>query len=253
MKKAKYIIILALIPLMSFAQYDIENSITTNEISLKRMTFNEELFTEPKSETNLQELKSFNDSIKKTIFHWDVSIGTFIPTNKAKFLGVKPTFGASVGFIHKRMTYDFTFDIRFGKTKNKYQLADGSITDHYFGGYVGIDVLRDIWNNNKNQILLLGGIGLDVFEIEPGVYDDPTFLETLLFGYQTITIEEATNIYSPNINFGLMYRFYFNNKNYFGIRYKYNIVDYNSRKIHTDVTGNFHSITLNFGGFIKDF
>ena len=237
MKKAKYFIILVCVPFMIFAQFSTTNKITGSE-SLN---------------TSSKEFRSFNDSITKSTFHWDVSFGTFIPTNNAKLLGVKPTFGFSFGLTHERMTYDLTVDVRFGKTKHKYQLADGAITDHYFGGYVGIDILGDIWSNNKNQILLLGGIGVDIFEIEPGIYDDPTFLETLFFGYQSITIEEATNIYSPNFNFGLMYRFYYNKKNYFGIRYKFNFVNYNSNKIHTDVTGNFHSITLNFGGFIRNY
>ena len=237
MKKAKYFIILVCVPFMIFAQFSTTNKITGSE-SLN---------------TSSKEFRSFNDSITKSTFHWDVSFGTFIPTNNAKLLGVKPTFGFSFGLTHERMTYDLTVDVRFGKTKNEYQLADGSVTDHYLGGYAGIDILGDIWSNNKNQILLLGGIGVDIFEIVPGEYRDPTFWETIFLGDDRITIEESTNIFSFNINFGLMYRFYYNRKNYLGIRYKYNIVNYNSNKIHTDVTGDFHSITLNFGGFIRNY
>ncbi|WP_370477248.1 hypothetical protein [Tamlana flava] len=236
MKNLKYLIIITLIPLMGFAQF----------FSKEKLTNNEDF------EVKAQELEPFNDSIKRTKVHWDLAIGTFIPTKNANLIGVKPTFGGSVGLIHKQMTYDLTFDVRFTNTKMEYQLADGTMTNHYLGGYVGIDILRDIWTHNKNQILLLGGIGLDMFEIVPGEYRDPTFLETLLFGDDRVTIEESTNIFSSNINIGLMYRFYYNRKNYFGIRYKYNIVNYNSRKILTDVTGNFHSITLSFGGGILD-
>ena len=204
-------------------------------------------------DTKTQELKSFNDSIKKSFVHWDVSFGAFIPTNNAKLLGVKPTFGASVGLIHKRMTYDFTFDIRFVNTNNEYQLANGDMSNHYFGGYVGIEVLRDIWSNNKNQFLILGGIGLDMFEIKSGVYRNPKWWEILFFNEETVTVKDPVTIFSPNINFGAMYRYYYKGKNYFGIKYKYNIVNYNSRKILTDVTGNFHSITLSFGGGILDY
>lgn len=234
MKRVKYLIIITLIPLIGFAQ-----------LFSRGETMNNESFT-----TKAKELESFNDSIKKTTFHWDVSIGTFIPTNNAKFLGVKPTLGASVGIIHKRMTYDFTFDIRFGRTNKEYQLANGEMTDYYFGGYMGIDVLGEVWSNNKNQILILGGIGLDVFDIVPGDYEDPKWWEVLFFGEESYKVKDGVSIFTPNINLGAMYRYYFKGKNYVGIRYRYNIVNYNSNKIRTNVTGNFHSITLSFGGGI---
>ncbi|MEQ3796445.1 hypothetical protein AAFP94_14750 [Flavobacteriaceae bacterium MJ-SS4] len=250
MKNIAFVIIV-FIPFLGFVQNDFENGVVVNENTLEIITFKDELFIEQsKSETKLRELKSINDTIKKRKVHYDVSLGIFMPTNQVKLIGVKPTFGFSFGLIHKRMIYDLTIDVRFGKTSSEYQLADGTSTDHYLGGYAGIDILRDIWSNNKNQILILGGLGLDVFEIEPGVYRDPNWWETLFFGEDRITIDQPTNIFSPNINFGLMYRFYYNKKNYFGIRYKFNLVDYNSKKIFTDITGNFHSITINFGGKI---
>jgi len=246
------VLIIACFPLLGFAQNDFENGIVFNENTFVRNPF--------KYGFNTEQLKSIDDSISKTFVHWDLSIGTFIPTNNAKLIGVKPTFGASFGLIYKRMTYDLTLDFRFGNTKNEYQLANTDMTDHYFGGYAGIDILRDIWSNKKNQMLIGAGVGLDVFEIVPGEYKyrDPSFWEILLFGYDsydtaTTTIKNPKNIFTPNFNFGLMYRFYFNGKNYFGIRYRYNIVDYNSKKVLTDLTGNFHSITLNFGGSILDF
>jgi hypothetical protein len=244
MKKAKYFTVLGCISLMAFAQNSFESNMITNENTPEKMTFKNELFIKPNSINN--------DTINRTKVHYSFSIGTFIPTNNAKLIGIKPSFGGSFGLTHKQMTYDLSFDVRFGKTKNEYQLANGNITDHYLGGYVGIDIARDIWTNNKSQILIIGGVGLDVFEIVPGVYREPTFLEEILFGDDRITIEESKNIFSPNFNFGLMYRFYYNKKNYFGIRYKYNIVNYNSNKIFTDVTGNYHSITISFGGFIKN-
>ena len=228
---------------MAFAQNNFESNLLDNENISKKMIFGNELLIEP---------NSISDTLNKSKVHYSFSIGTFIPTNNAKLIGIKPTFGGSFGLKHKQMSYDLSFDVRFGKTKNEYQLANGNMTDHYLGGYVGIDVARDIWTNNKSQILIFGGVGLDVFEIVPGVYRDPTFLEEILFGDDRITIEESKNIFSPNFNFGIMYRFYYNKKNYFGIRYKYNVVNYNSNKIFTDVTGNYHSITINFGFFIKD-
>ena len=37
-------------------------------------------------------------------------------------------------------------------------------------------------------------------------------------------------------------------KQYIGISYQYKIVNYNSDKIVDDLTGNFHSIAISFGG-----
>ncbi|MDX1702101.1 MAG: hypothetical protein R3250_15860, partial [Melioribacteraceae bacterium] len=93
---------------------------------------------------------------------------------------------------------------------------------------------------------------LDLFEIEPAEYRDPSFLESILFGYEEIQTKDSSNIFSLNLNFGLIFRFYNKKKNYYALRYRYNFVDYNSSKILTDMTGNFHSITFSFGGISKD-
>lgn len=196
---------------------------------------------------------SQNDSIKRGNVHYDIFIGIFVPTQNAKLLGEKAVFGASFGLNHKRMTYDLTFDVRFGKSKHEYQVANSELSNNYLGGYLGIDVSRDIWTSKKNQILLLGGAGMDIFEIEPAEYRDSSFAEYILFGSEEVVTKESINIISYNFNFGLMYRYYFRKNKYLGIRYRFNLVDYNSKKILTDLSGNFHSITINFGGFIEDF
>ncbi len=196
---------------------------------------------------------AINNTIKKAYYgHADVFIGTFMPNQKAKLIGVKPAVGLSIGLQYERMTYDLTMELRFGKTKNKYQLANSDMTNHYFGGYFGIEIMRDIWTNKKNQILLFGGTGVDLFVIVPAEYRNPNFLEYILFEDDEILIKEDRSIYSANFNFGLMYRFYHKEKNYFGVKYRYNFVDYNSDKILTDITGNYHSVMLSFGYVSKN-
>ena len=239
---------------MGFVQNDFKSGTAINKNTLEEFTFKNDLFFDQANfELKKPDHESINDTIRRAYLHYDFSSGIFIPTYKAKLIGVKPSFGFSVGVIYERTTYDITLDFRFGHTKNEYQLANYDKTDNYFGGYIGFDILRDIWTNNKNQILLLGGFGMDIFEIVPAEYDDPTFLESLLFGAESIITKNSKNIKSLNINIGLMYRFYFKRNNYLGIRYRYNKVDYNSKKILTDVSGNFHSITLSYGGFTKDY
>ena len=253
MKKAAYFIISLLISLIGFAQEEHFKGMVSNYNVSERIPTTGDLFfnTSSRASQSLQG-KAVKDSIKRTILHVDLGLGSFIPTNKAKLIGPKPTFIISFGIIQNQMTYDLTIATRFGRTKEEYQPINSDMTDHYLGGYIGIDILRDIWSNNRNQLLLTGGFGMDLFEFEPATYTyrDSSFLEVLLLNYETserIVDKESKNIFSPNINFGLMYRYYLSRKNYLGVRYRYNIVDYNSRKIITDLTGNFHSVTIHFG------
>ncbi|MBT8258761.1 MAG: hypothetical protein KJO49_09845 [Bacteroidia bacterium] len=253
MKKANIFVILMLIPLMGIPQNDFNSGIRSNNRTSERFLFDDVLLAD-QAEFKLRYSDSLaiNDSIKKTIFHYDFFIGTFIPTQKLELLGVKPAVGVSFGINSERMTYDLTLEMRFGKTKNSYELANLEMTNNYFGGYLGIDVMRDIWTGKKNQVLFFVGGGADLFEIEPGDYRDPNFVEYILFGEDQIQTKSSRNIFSHNFNFGLTFRFFNKKKNYYAIRYRYNMVDYNSNKIRTDVTGNYHSITLSFGGISKE-
>ena len=176
----------------------------------------------------IHELKKLPDG------HYDISIGAFIPTSKASLLGFHPTLGISGGLKFKKITYDFTMDMRFGSTRDKYQVikSDTLITDYYFGAYFGFDISYDILRYKKSELLLLGGIGFDGFDTELTSSDNGAVVSVL----------------SANLNGGLMYRWYYNNENYIGICYQYNFVNYNSDKIVNDLTGNFHSIALSFGG-----
>jgi len=253
MKRVNFFVLLMLIPFMGFPQNNFNNSKRSNKSTSERFSFKDDLLDDQTDfKLKIPDGNAINDTIRKTYFHYDVFIGTFIPTQKAKLIGVKPVLGVSFGFSSGKTTYDLTAEIRFGETKNTYELANSDITNHYTGGYYGIDIIRDIWTNKKNQILLFGGAGLDLFEIDPAEYRNPNFLEYIFYGEEEIKTKDSRNIFSLNLNFGLMCRFYNKKKNYYAIRYRYNVVDYNSSKILTDVTGNFHSITFSFGGISKD-
>ena len=242
-----------LIPFMGFTQNAFNSDLRSNKNTSERFSLNDDfLFDQTDLKFKITDGNAINDTIRKPHFHYDVFIGTFIPTQKAKLIGVKPVLGASFGINTGVTTYDLTAEIRFGKTKDSYELANSDRTDHYSGAYFGIDILRETWTIKNNQILLFGGAGLDLFEIEPAEYSDPSFLEFILFGDEEIQTKDSRNIFSLNLNFGVIFRFYNKKKNYYAIRYRYNFVDYNSSKILTDMTGNFHSITFSFGGISKD-
>jgi len=67
MKKAKYFTVLGCVSLMAFAQNDFESNMITNENTLEKMTFKNELFIKPNSINN--------DTINRTKVHYSFSIG----------------------------------------------------------------------------------------------------------------------------------------------------------------------------------
>jgi hypothetical protein len=176
----------------------------------------------------IKELKKLPDG------HFDISLGAFVPTSNADLLGVHPTLGFSGGIKFKKITYDLTIDMRFGSTKNEYTVLrpDTFTTDYFFGAYFGIDLSYDLLRYKRSELLLLAGVGMDGFDTE----------------FTNSDTRRAVSVFSGNLNGGLMYRCYYNDKNYIGISYQYNLVDYNSDKIVDDLTGNFHSIAISFGG-----
>ena len=232
MKAVSLYILLILIPTVGFTQNDLAFDFRSNQTDF---------------DIEIPGINTINDSIKKVFVHYDVFIGTFIPTQEAKLIGVKPALGASFGVHYGRMTYNLTVEGRFGKTKDPYELSNLDMTDHHSSGYFGVDILRDIWTKNKHQVLLLTGGGVDVFQFVPPKYRDQSLLEDIIFGEDYTLITDSREMVSYNFNFGLMYRFYHKDKSYFGLKYRYNFVDYNSKKILTDLTGNYHTITISFG------
>lgn len=177
--------------------------------------------------------KKIKKSLKLPDGHFDVSLGLFKPTNTNNLVGNHPTLGLSGGLRYKRITYDLMFDMRFGNTKSSYQVVnpDTIRSNYFFGGYFGFDVSYDILNYKRNELSLLGGIGVDGFDTE----------------FSNLNNNEPFSIGVLNFNGGLMYKRYINSKNYIGFSYKYNIVDYSSSKILGDLSGNYHTFRVSFG------
>jgi hypothetical protein len=84
-----------------------------------------------------------------------------------------------------------------------------------------------------NEIDLLGGIGLDGMDVlNIGKPEDPN------------RITKSLN--SLNLNLGIGFRHYFQNRTYWGIEARYNFVNFKNTG-GTDLTGNTISIRLNIG------
>lgn len=174
--------------------------------------------------------------------HLALLAGAWIPTgNLNRSLGVHPSLGFQFGFKHNKMNYDLTALLRFASTPKYYQYINhnGESIDSrkYFGGYLGFDVGRDIWNYKKSELQVLAGVGWDAFDIEKKDKDKDI---------------KGISVSSLNLNTGLAYRFYISRGNYLGIQAKYNHMLLNSKK-HFDYGGNAFSINLIWGGLSNDY
>ena len=135
------------------------------------------------------------------------------------------------------MNYDCTITFKFINAPHDYwarrtKSTDSlELTNHFFGGYFGIDIGRDLFCIKGNELQVIGGIALDGFD---ALKEDKT--RNL----------ESESVWTYNINFGLGYRYYITNSLYLGIRVKYNIVDYALNHV-VDFTGNPITIQLTVG------
>lgn len=159
--------------------------------------------------------------------------GVWIPTGPLSIMGVHPELGYQAGIKHKKMNYDLTMTFKFLNTPNAYHATrPGSNspdpTRHFFGGYIGFDIGRDIWVHNQHELQLTGGVAFDGFDALQEDQDNDL---------------ESASASSYNFNVGLGYRFYFKPHLYLGIRAKYNVVDYTLNNV-VDYKG--HPITIQF-------
>jgi len=165
--------------------------------------------------------------------HVAIGPALFVPTGNMKTLGLHPEIDMSFGFTFSRFTVDAIFNIRFEKTAFPYQILKlGSImtTDYFLGGLYGLELQYELVGTPKHKVYLSAGAGLDGF--------DTGYWST---DYNIISVTNA------NINFGLQYRWYYNQKNYLGLCYHYNLVNYSIPELITDLSGNYHTFSLNFG------
>jgi hypothetical protein len=180
---------------------------------------------------------------QKTDLNLNLFTGIWIPFGNASLLGNHPLLGFQVGAHKQKMTYNMTLAFRLFKSKNEYTiLRDGNIeeTDRFIGGYVGLDIEREIFKFRKNEFEILAGVGYDGFQsVLVNTEDDDPDNDT------------GHSINSVNTNFGLGYRHYGKNRSYIGLQGKYNFVNYVNTG-GTNLSGDNITISLFFGGFSND-
>lgn len=162
--------------------------------------------------------------------HFAISMGAWVPTGELDVLGMHPELGFQIGSKYRKMNYDLALGFRFAPSAEPYlarrKNADYlETTSHFFGGHVGIDVGRDVFNFGPNEIQVLAGIGYDGFD---------TFKSKP--GHEL----ESGTAGSFDLSTGVGYRRYLNSWNYLGVEGIYHWVNY----------ANSHSVDLNGRPFV---
>jgi len=188
--------------------------------------------------TKIQELyfNQIKQYKRQVIGHEDFLLGAWIPQDNLKTLGSHPYFGFRGGIKYKRFMADATCGFKFGKSQNVYQVyKNDSVwnTDHFLGGYIGLDLGLEMFQIKKSSFDLIGGIAYDGFDALNA--DDPN---------SNTNITKSIN--SLNLNIGLGYKYNINQWNYIGVDIKYNILDYKNT-LGTDLNGNAFTINLILG------
>ncbi len=190
--------------------------------------------------TKLQEiyLKMKKEDEHTGHWHWDIMAGIWIPNGNLDVVGPHPFLGFRFGVRYPKLTVDLALGFKFITSPNTYQVSKaGTVwdTDHFFGGYAGIDAAYKLFSAGKNRFDMIGGIawdGFDALSVDKDGSDDKI----------------TKSINSLNLNIGLGYKFNFKNNRYLGIDCKYNFVNYKNSG-GTNLDGNAFTINLIFGGF----
>jgi len=173
---------------------------------------------------------------KKVIGHGDLLLGAWIPQDNLETVGSHPFFGFRYGIQYKKLIADVTIGFKFGKSPKVYQVYENDSiwdTDHFFGGYLGLDMGLEMVKIKNSSFDLIGGIAFDGFDALKA--DDPNSNDDI-----------TKSLNSLNLNVGLGYKYNINPWNYLGVDIKYNILDYKNPR-GTDLSGNALTINLIYG------
>jgi hypothetical protein len=165
--------------------------------------------------------------------------GVWIPTGAATLLGNHPYIGLEYGGRDDKNRLVFTMNFKFVQSQNTYQIKRNDQlydTDHFFGGYLGLEYGRKIAGNNTHLLEATIGAGVDGFDVYNSYNEDSEQMKPV-------------SIITYNFNGGVQYSFFYNKSKtaFFGLQAKYNVTSYRNRG-GTDVTGNPITIGLVWGG-----
>lgn len=147
-----------------------------------------------------------------------------------KMFGVHPLLNLSLDCLKHNDIYKLVYEVRFGRSKNEYQILDNDSlksTNVFNGQYIGLEYERKLYQNAHQEFF--GNVG---------------------FGYDWIWIPKKNNIRNNHaiggigLNLGARYCFYFKEKHGPNLGVFYHFADFRNKQ-GTVLNGN--SIVLRIG------
>ena len=162
-----------------------------------------------------------------------VYTGMWIPYGNDRLLGNHPVIGFGSGGGNK-FVFSFTLEFRFADAANSYIVQNKGqnvSTNHFFGGYVGLDLGYNFVSTQRTKFFIVGGTGLDGFDAV-----DNTSSKS----------HDGKSINAFNMNAGLGWRVFTPFGNYIGLEARNNFVNYRNPG-GTPLDGNTVTIRLMYG------
>jgi len=189
------------------------------------------------SELSAQFEETISNYVQMPEFNMALVAGYWAPTGALKAVGNHAEMGFVMGSKSGKMNYDVVMILKFLNAPEPYMARRGKNlplepTRHFFGGYIGFEVGRDVWAKQRHELQLTAGAGLDGFDV---------------FEENKDADLKAVSLWSYNINAGPAYRYYITSSFYLGLRAKVNLVDYRLGKT-IDFTGVPFSFQFTIGG-----
>lgn len=174
--------------------------------------------------------------LDKSGIHLSLYSGVWIPHGNLSILGAHPYIGFQYGGGTGKFTVNLSIAFRFIHSADSFYVLRADSLYHsrrYSSGYFGLDGTYALLKNRKHQWDLLGGVALET-------------IGTLKVEQKDDDDDITKSVYSPNINIGTGYKYWFN-RSYIGIDVKYNVLFFRNHG-GTDFSGNAFTIGLVFGG-----
>ena len=170
----------------------------------------------------------------KSRYHLFFTGGVWSGLGANSFLGRKIELGGGAGLRRNRFGLDISLHFRVLNSPKDYQIVrEGELktTNHFFGGFVGLESAFEVLRLSDHQVELVGIGGWDGFDVvSSGDTEEKPTVGGIAYGY------------------GLNYRLIYNRNPtyYLGLQARYTITNYNNSG-GTDLSGNTISIRLVWG------
>ena len=176
-----------------------------------------------------------DEALRLPMYSMSFYASTWIPDGQLSAIGVHPEIGMSYGIKFKENSFDLVFGIKFINAPKPYKALrtkndEPEFTNYFFGGYIGIEYSRDLYNFSPFQTYFTAGAGFDGFNMLEEDKDAGL---------------ELSSANSYNLNLGVGMRLLLYNNNYLNMAVRYNLLDYTLNDKFF-MKGNVYTIRLSY-------